>query len=263
MVFVPACDVAPPIRIDQSCAMQGGCIEGDAPGFPVRLARAGRYRLASDLVVPDADTTALVVAASHVELDLAGFAITRRGCLRKASPADPQPTPTPARDASSALDASCPTVSGAGLGVSIEGAAVPGLSIRDGRVSGMGGDGMRVGEGATLTRIRARSNGGRGLVAGARSWVADSEVTRNAGAGVVVGEASVVSGSRVVGNGGAGIRAAAGALVHHNAVAHNAGPGLELDDATWGDNTIDANHGGTVVGGRDEGGNRCDGSTCP
>ena len=62
-------------QIDQNKALAGSVTPGDAPGFPITITRPGSYRLTSNLTVPDADTTAIEIAADHVTLDLNGFAI--------------------------------------------------------------------------------------------------------------------------------------------------------------------------------------------
>src|SRR5436190_432567 len=63
------------ILIDQNRALAGGVTPGDAPGFPVTISQRGSYRLASDLIVPNANTTAIVVNANNVTIDLNGFSI--------------------------------------------------------------------------------------------------------------------------------------------------------------------------------------------
>ncbi len=63
------------ILIDQNHALIGNITPGDAPGFPVTISQPGSYRLSGDLIVPDANTTAIQITADHVTLDLNGFAI--------------------------------------------------------------------------------------------------------------------------------------------------------------------------------------------
>lgn len=55
-----------PIEITQALA--------ESQGFPLRLARPGRYRLAQDLLVP-AGRAGLVIEAEGVQLDLNGFSL--------------------------------------------------------------------------------------------------------------------------------------------------------------------------------------------
>jgi hypothetical protein len=63
------------IAITQARAMAGGVTPGDAPGFPVTISQPGSYVLSGILTVPNAGTDGIVIAASHVTIDLNGFAI--------------------------------------------------------------------------------------------------------------------------------------------------------------------------------------------
>src|ERR1035438_128341 len=63
------------ILIDQNKALAGNVTPGDTPGFPVTISQPGSYRLDSNLTVPDVNTTAIVIAADNVTIDLNGFAI--------------------------------------------------------------------------------------------------------------------------------------------------------------------------------------------
>src|SRR5580704_7633428 len=63
------------ILIDQNHALAGNITPGDAPGFPVTISQSGSYRLAGNLIVPDVNTSAIVVTAENVSLDLNGFSI--------------------------------------------------------------------------------------------------------------------------------------------------------------------------------------------
>jgi hypothetical protein len=44
-------------------------------GFPYSISTSGSYRLTSNVTVPDVNTTAIVITAPGVTLDLNGFAI--------------------------------------------------------------------------------------------------------------------------------------------------------------------------------------------
>src|SRR3984893_6308015 len=116
-VAMPTWAVDGVILIDQNKALAGNVTPGDAPGFPVTISLSGSYRLASDLTVPDANTNAIVIAASHVTIDLNGFAILG---------------PT---DCSGGLN----PCAGAGTG---KGISTPGfqfnITIRNGTIQGMG-----------------------------------------------------------------------------------------------------------------------------
>src|SRR5215475_10915505 len=65
------------ILIDQQRALEGNITPGDTPGFPVLITTPGSYRLASNLVVADANLDAVFVnpEVQDVTLDLNGFTI--------------------------------------------------------------------------------------------------------------------------------------------------------------------------------------------
>src|SRR5579871_4839018 len=56
------------VLIDQSHALAGNITPGDAPGFPVTISQSGSYRLSGNLIVPDANTTAILITADFVTL---------------------------------------------------------------------------------------------------------------------------------------------------------------------------------------------------
>src|SRR5690606_10202060 len=58
------------IEINQTCAKQTGCFDNDTANFPVTIdGKAGKsYRLTSDLVVPDENTTAIRISADDVSI---------------------------------------------------------------------------------------------------------------------------------------------------------------------------------------------------
>ena len=64
-----------PVSIDQDRAMAGSVTSGDDPGFPVTISQSGVYRLTGNLSVPDNNTTAILITASSVTVDLNGFSI--------------------------------------------------------------------------------------------------------------------------------------------------------------------------------------------
>ncbi|HUU44069.1 MAG TPA: hypothetical protein VMX57_09830, partial [Planctomycetota bacterium] len=64
------------IEINQAAALAGGVVTGDAPGFPVQITLPGSYVLTGDLTVSDPGTSAILVSASRVSLDLNGFSVT-------------------------------------------------------------------------------------------------------------------------------------------------------------------------------------------
>ncbi len=63
------------VEINQVCAVQTGCLSGDAAGFPVTIDRPGSYRLTSDLLADAAPVEVIDIQSDFVTLDLGGFQI--------------------------------------------------------------------------------------------------------------------------------------------------------------------------------------------
>jgi len=136
------------IAITQAKAMAGSVTPGDAPGFPVSITQPGSYVLSSVLVVPDANTSAIVIAADHVTLDLNGFAIL--------GPVDCSGGLLPCAGTPGNLF-------NGGRGVTTD-AVRFNITIRNGTVQGMGGTGIRLeGDSHLVEYVHARSNGFGGI----------------------------------------------------------------------------------------------------
>src|SRR5438093_8400021 len=63
------------VLINQNAALAGNVTPGDTPGFPVTISVTGSYKLSGNLTVPDANTTAILINADDVTIDLNGFSI--------------------------------------------------------------------------------------------------------------------------------------------------------------------------------------------
>src|SRR6266571_8801026 len=72
---VPTYAVDGEVLINQNAALAGNVTPGDTPGFPVIISVAGSYKLSGNLTVPDANTTAILITADNVTIDLNGFSI--------------------------------------------------------------------------------------------------------------------------------------------------------------------------------------------
>lgn len=167
LAFIPAFALDGVVLINQSQALAGNVTAGDTPGFPVTLSQSGSYRLTGDLVVPDANTTAIRITADHVTLDLNGFAIIGPTVC----------TSSPANCA--------PITQGIGIqadnGPSVDGPR--GTKIFNGTVRGMGFTGILItGLGGLTETVVADSNGGGGLLV-AGSGI-ESVATRNGTFGI-------------------------------------------------------------------------------
>ncbi len=217
------------VLISHARALVGGVTLGDAPGYPVTISRPGSYLLSSNLVVPNEDTTAILITANGVTLDLNGFAILGPG------------------------------VAGAGLGVS--GSDL--TTVVNGAVAGMGSAGVVVGMNGRVERVLAVNNGSSGIMTGTGSIVSGNIARDNGLYGINAAPGSMVSGNTAVGNTGGGISAGAGNMVSGNTARGNFNFGLYLDDASVGyaNNVITGVN--TVSGGTDLGQNLCNSGSCP
>jgi parallel beta-helix repeat protein len=235
------------VEINQTCAVQTGCFAGDASGFPVTIdGTAGRSdRLTSDLVVPDENVDAIVVDTSALSVDLAGFEITRAGCV--------------------GAQANCTPGSGTGSGIERVSTANIGISIRDGSITGMGGYGFSLGDQASVDGVRLRWNrldgvqvgggssvsgntslhkGGNGISAALGSTVSGNTVYGNGLNGISSGGASTISANTAYANGLDGINASAGSTVTGNTASQNSGDGIQTSSScTVAGNTVQLNSG--------------------
>ncbi len=196
-------------ELNQLCATVTGCIQGDTPGFPITLtvAATAGYVLTSELVVPDANTSAIVISANDVHIDLNGFRIVRSGCENAV--------------------ATCEAASGSGDGIGVDDFSLRrGTSVTNGNVVGMGRYGLLLGPQAHVTHIQARWNRLEGIAVNESGRVHRVRSIENGGAGISVASGSTVSESAAVGNGGAGIFTATGCHVVRNVAWDNDAQGI-------------------------------------
>lgn len=181
-ISIPCWAVDGVVLIDQNKAMAGGVTPGDLPGFPVTISTPGSYRLAGNLVVPDANTDAIVVTSDNVSLDLNGFSISGPTiCGRSAG------------DGAGFVTCS-PTGSGSG----VKGNQVYNISIKNGTIRGMGSSGISLtgtngfsAPASTVQKISAVSNGGSGIAV--ESGLVVNNVTGSNGIwGISTNRASVI-----------------------------------------------------------------------
>src|SRR5262245_10836742 len=210
------------VLIDQKAAATGKVSAGDTPGFPVTISESGSYRLDSNLIVPDAATTAIEITADNVTLDLAGFSIIGPNTC----------TPNPVQ---------CTYSGGAGIGVKAVNPVGPSpdnVRVQNGTVRGMGGHGIRMmGNGIVVERVHSVSNGGPGIVVGEGS-VIDSVAHLNAAGAAIVG--TIVRGS-ISTNNVFGIFVRPGGVAIGNVAAFNAAGGISVNQATAANNTANNN----------------------
>ncbi len=150
-------------EINQTCALAPtGCFSGDGAGFPVEIdGSAGRsYRLTGDLVVPDEDTDGIVITTHDVGIDLNDFTIIGAACV-------------------GATNFLCRPTAGTGWGVRVDNSVRFGISVRNGSITGMGGNGVFLGSQGKVTDLRVRWNRLDGISAGTGSRVAGTTRSRD------------------------------------------------------------------------------------
>jgi hypothetical protein len=242
VVSLPALAVDGVVLIDQSRALAGNVTPGDAPGFPILITRPGSYRLASDLVVSDANAGAISITAEYVTLDLNGFSIRGPGTV------------------------------GLGRGIKSTDAAGGGdaVTVMNGSVTGFGSHGVALDSNCFVENLRVANNRGDGIQATSGSIVKKNIVAGNQGDGIRIGLQSLVMGNIVSRNTGIGIvegfpmAGPRGAMVLDNAVSQNGGLGMSLGATSgYARNAVTDNTGGTVVGGIQTGPNICNAGLCP
>lgn len=207
------------LEINQTCAVQTGCFPGDSPGFPLTIAQPGSYMLTGSLTVPDANTTAILVNADYVNLDLAGFEVKGPNACTG--------TPTVCN------------VIGSGRG--IDAGASTGVTIQNGTVRGMGLDGILSGASSEVSNVSAEENGGTGLAIGAASSVSGCRVVRNATTGLYARSTNVRD-NVIEANGGVGMVLDGPALVDGNIVRSNVyGIQANVGSAAFTNNVVTGN----------------------
>ena len=193
-----------------------------APVFPVTITQPGSYVLEHNLVVPSTGTTAILVQADNVTIDLNGFAILGPMVC-------------------TGVPLVCNHHTGTGRG--IDAGSHQNIKVYNGTVSGMGETGINInGDGAIIESVRVASNGGHGISI-ASGTVSANTVNKNGGDGIYVGTGTV-KGNTVYKNGGTGIIVDGGGTVSANTVNNNGGDGIYFgDDSTVSTNTVNHNGG--------------------
>jgi hypothetical protein len=198
--------------------------------FPISISQGGSYRLKSNITVPDANTTAIRITANDVTLDLNGFTISGPTSCG-GHPLTCTPT---------------------GTGVGIDASGSENVTIVNGTVRGMGGNGVIVTDGRA-ERVTATNNGGSGLEFGA-GVATGCTVRLNGVQGIGFGGTEgLVTGCRVEQNGSAGVAgngAAIGNIVSFNGqteVGGVGGAGIEMNAGVIMGNTVMSNIGFGIV----------------
>ena len=224
------------LLLSTGCAAPGGdavTMLTQPTAFPIVISQPGSYRLGSNLVVPDANTTAIKVESRDVTIDLNGFAILG---------------PT----VCTGIPVSC-TSTGAGSGITATGNAGKreNVTVRNGTIRGMGTDGVNLSEQSTVSDLRAISNGNNGIVGNQQSKIVGNVASGNGNRGITTAARSIVTGN-IANENGIGINMASEGVVSGNAVSFNKFDGIQCaDDCTLTHNTVVGNgFGGALPLGR-------------
>lgn len=211
------------IEINQASALAGGVTSGDTAGFPVTISEKGSYRLTGNLTVNGGSQNAVTITQSDVTLDLNGFTIGCQG-----------------------------TCSGNGI-ASTNGPNSNNLTIRNGIVRGMAGDGINVGMDGKIEDMVVADNGGNGIslssVGNYSRVVVRSTVKGNTGNGVVCVSNCQVVDSFIVKNGARGINGSSGVIVTGDTIADNVEEGVYITSGNITGNTISGNKNGAYCSG--------------
>jgi hypothetical protein len=236
------------VLIDQNKALAGGVTPGDAAGFPVTISQPGSYRLAGNLTVPNGDTTAIVIAADHVTVDLNGFAILGPTDCSGGSPCANRGSAT-------------------GRGISSAPTVRFNITIRNGTIQGMGAHGIELhGDSHLVEYMHVRSNGLEGIQISASADVAGSivqhnTVQRNGLRGIFL-EKGLATRNVVDVNLGVGITIADGSVTY-NVITRNLGFGLQVFETANYIGNVFKDNGTNISGGINQGQNVCGVAPCP
>src|SRR6267378_2330657 len=184
MALVPACAFA----VDGQVLINQSTL--NAAGGTYTITQPGSYKLSGNLQVKDENTTAIVVAADNVTIDLNGFSILG---------------PTVCVGA----PAICSPV---GTGNGVDGGTHNSITVINGNVRGMGHSGIFLGGnssygvflggyGSYVEKVHADSNGVNGITVGVGSTVSGNTTNSNGSwitnwaTGITAGKGSTVSGN--------------------------------------------------------------------
>lgn len=210
------------IEINHFIALAGG-VNGDLaldpPGYPVTITQSGSYLVTGHMTVPSAGTSGIVVTALRTTIDFGGFEL--RG-----------PNQKPTRDSE------C-TASGIGDGVM----STQSVTVRNGRISGMGNGGLVLGPNSRVESMVVTQNCGFGVLTQAASIVFDTQAFLNS-AGIRVGSASRVRDSIADRNSDHGIFTDANSVVSSCVSTNNSQTGIVVDTGSLVIQNVSANNAG-------------------
>jgi hypothetical protein len=218
-------------ELNQTCALNTGCLSLDGPGFPIEIRSSGSYLLTSNLVttaLAEPEVDVINVIAEDVTIDLNGFQIVGPVECTGAPPAEPR------------ICSPQNLINGQGVD-----SAVPGTTVRNGTIRGMPGGGVQCGVGCRVEGVTVMDTAGSGISVETGGVVSNCIARGNHFGGISAGSGatgSVIQGSTAFGNGASGIFATR-TTVRGNTAVHNRGEGIFTNaGSTVIENTINNNN---------------------
>lgn len=198
------------VLINQSNALAGNVTPGDTPGFPVSITVSGSYRLSSNLIVPDANTSGILVSADNVTIDLNGFSVIGPVVCTGF------PAPT-----------SCSPQGGISDGITLGGNGLAtNVVVLNGDIHGFSSFAIDLGLDTRIENVHASHNGFAGIRVSHDSRITSCRVNYNLFDGIESQDGAVISGNTVIGNGRLGIDTICISLIQGNLATSNAGGNL-------------------------------------
>jgi len=226
----PALAVDGVLEINQTCAVETGCFAGDDPGLPVTISTSGSYRLTGNLSVP-VDTHGIEITIDNVTLDLNGFVISGSGG------AGGDGVSAPNRGLITVRNGAVRTMGGNGVLVGFQ-SLVQGIHSGNNGLIGIVANGV----GSTVTGNTAMNNSQDGISVSANNRVTDNSVLFNLATGISAGNGCTVTGNIAEGNQSDGINAGSGCTIAGNTATTNQSSGIEVGvRSTVTGNTADSN----------------------
>lgn len=200
-----------------ACFAVTPCLGCQRHRLPIVVDRPGSYRLCRDLAVHDASTTAILVKADDVTIDLDGHTI------------------------------SGPGAAGTGVGISADGQS--GLTVLNGTVRGMGDSGIAAGLRARIQGVKAIGNGGYGIRVGNVGMLTGNVASENGRGGLSGGEYTTFKDNIAHANAMTGIAAGCACSVIGNLATSNGNTGISTGGWTLcASNSASGNANGEIQG---------------
>jgi parallel beta-helix repeat protein len=235
LIAAPAIAAEGVVEINQACAVNMGCFSGDGPGLPVTISTSGSYRLTGNLSVP-VDTNGIEITVNDVTMDLNGFVISGSGGVGGDGVSAAN------RGSITVKDGVVKTMGGNGVLVGFQ-SLVQGVHAGNNSLIGI----MATGPGSTITGNTAMNNSQDGIAVSGNSKVADNNALFNLAKGISTGAGCSVTGNIAEGNQSYGISTGNSSTIADNIVTTNQSDGINASSiSTITGNTANSNVGSGI-----------------